>query len=63
MDEETILEISKCIQVPTFDICFGNYDGNKTLIKLCSDGKILIRGEEVDDNKEVYRALRELLHL
>jgi hypothetical protein len=35
--------------------------GKTDFITLCPDGRVFVRGEQVDDNKEVYAAFRQWL--
>lgn len=34
---------------------------SKEMMRFEADGRIFVRGEQVDDNKEVYKAFREWL--
>jgi hypothetical protein len=43
--------------------CLMFYVGTQTVIKFQPDGKVFVRGEQVDDNKVIYAQLCEWLSL
>ncbi len=50
--------------LPPADISFSAERGDgPEMLRLCEDGRILVRGKEVADDVEVYHALREFLGL
>jgi hypothetical protein len=49
------------LELPPGDISFHVSDLNKPVLTLKADGKILVHGKEIADDKEVYPALLEII--